>query len=125
LNHFIKFSREDRIAFFLFFLLVDFSRSNFLLGSLISSKKSAKDIFQETSFGFKLSWFFFLLFELGNCSAIRHFVVVVVTIVTTHFERSFRRHAANTGIGILIFYCYCGRAVDMPDLLSNFTYRLR
>jgi hypothetical protein len=97
----INFSRKEGFSdlSFIFLLLAIFSGFNCLLSALISSKRKRKaHILRPGSrFGFKAR--LFLLFELGNCSAISLVVVVLVIIVTPHVvcPRILRRLASTSG----------------------------
>jgi hypothetical protein len=60
-------------------------------------EKESQRLLSGSSFGFKAS--LFLLFKFGDCTAISHVVVVLVTIVTPHVGplMIFRRLAYTTG----------------------------
>jgi hypothetical protein len=69
----------------------------FECNKFFEKSKEGQRLLSGSSFGFKAS--LFLLFELGNCSAISRAVVVVVTIVTPHVGplMILRRLAYTTG----------------------------
>jgi hypothetical protein len=78
----------------LFMLQLPFECINFF-----EMEKEGQRLLSGPSFGFKASLVLFLLFKIGNCSAISRVVVVLVTIVTPHVGplMILRRLAYTTG----------------------------
>jgi hypothetical protein len=101
---------------FLFLWLVSFAGFNCFWGHSFAQKVKRKT-FSGNSFSFKMS--FLLLLVLSNWSMIGHIVVIFVTIVTPHFERSNFRLAYSYAIGNW-FLLFTGRVSSRTICVSEF-----